>query len=76
MPLNDEDAEHSTFKVEDIVRIESLLQGQGIYVSSANLQSPGELESELRRLKPSDVILIEPFLEAMRVIELHEAERQ
>lgn len=76
MPLNDEDVEHSNFKVEDIFRIESFLQGKGIHVSAANLSSPGELEDELRRLKPSDIILIEPFLEAMRVIELHEAERQ
>ena len=59
-----------------MVRIESFLLGHGIHVSSANLQAPGELENELRRLKPSDIILIEPFLDAMRVIELHEAERQ
>ena len=35
-----------------------------------------ELEIELQKLNPSDILMLEPYLDFMRVIECYEAHRQ
>jgi len=35
-----------------------------------------ELEIELQKLNPNDIIMTEPYLDFMRVIEVYEAQRQ
>jgi hypothetical protein len=40
------------------------------------VKTPHELEIELQKLNPSDILMLEPHLDFMRVVEVYEAHRQ
>lgn len=48
---------------------------EGFNVHVRLVKTSMELEIELSKLRPSDIIMTEPYLDFMRVVEVYEAQR-
>lgn len=63
--------EQFAFKIENIYKVQDIIEGFNIHVCL--VKNPYELEIELQKLNPSDILMLEPHLDFMRVVEVYEA---
>ena len=66
--------DHFSFKIENLYEVQNIIEGYNVHVCM--VKTAHELEIELQKLNPSDIIMTEPYLDFMRVIEVYEAQRQ
>lgn len=65
--------DHTAFNIEALYKAHELIEGFNVHVEL--VKSAHELEVELLKLNPSQVLITEPNLEFLRVIEVFEATR-
>lgn len=66
--------DYFSFNVESLYQAHHIIEGYNVNVEL--VKTPHELEIELLKLNPNQVILTEPNVEFIRIIEVFEASRQ
>lgn len=59
--------------MENLYEPHNIIEGFNVHVRL--VKTSMELEIELSKLRPSDIIMTEPYLDFMRVVEVYEAQR-
>lgn len=59
--------------MENLYEPHSIIEGYNVHVRL--VKTALELEIELNKISPNDIIMTEPYLDFMRVVEVYEAQR-
>lgn len=58
-------------QIENLYDVQNIIEGYNVHVRSIQLEAL--LDIELERLQPAQVIMLEPYLGCMRIMEAYEA---